>query len=122
MTRHFSTTHEWALIDGDEIVVGLSSFAAGEVGEVVHVELPTVGDQAARGTALAEIESVKAVNEFYSPVDGEVVAVNDALADSPELLNESPEGDAWFARIKPSADTPVDGLLSAEAYQDHIRS
>ena len=121
MSLHFMESHEWARQDGDEIVIGLSAFAAGEVGDVIHVELPEVGASTKRGEALAEIESVKSVNDYYSPVDGEVIAVNEALADNPELVNQSPEGDGWFAKIKPSSDQPLDGLLDAAAYQAKVQ-
>jgi len=117
MSRHYQDSHEWALPEGEEVVVGLSGFAAGEVGEVIHVELPTVGTTAKRGAALAEIESVKSVNDFYAPVDGEVVAVNEALADSPELVNQDAEGAGWFCRIRPGAADPVAGLLDESAYR-----
>ncbi|MDA3963867.1 MAG: glycine cleavage system protein GcvH [Planctomycetota bacterium] len=120
MSLHYMESHEWAKLDGDEVVIGLSAFAAGEVGEVIHVELPAVGDAAKRGQPLAEIESVKSVNDFYAPIDGEVVAINEALADAPELVNESAEDKGWFCRIKPSAAAPFDGLLNAAAYQTKV--
>ena len=121
MSLHFMESHEWAKLEGGEVVIGLSAFAAGEVGEVIHVELPAVGAAAKRGEALAEIESVKSVNDYYSPVDGEVVAVNEALADAPELVNQEPEAGGWFCRIKPAGDAPLDGLLDAAAYADKTK-
>ncbi|MHC5067596.1 MAG: glycine cleavage system protein GcvH [Planctomycetota bacterium] len=122
MPRFYLPSHEWALIEDDVVTIGLSAFAAGEVGEVVHVELPEVGSTATRGLALAEIESVKSVNDFYAPVDGEVVAVNEALEDAPELVNSDAEGEGWFVKIKASNTAPCDGLLDEAAYADHIRS
>ncbi len=121
MSLHFMESHEWARVDGDEVVIGLSAFAAGEVGEVIHVELPDVGATALRGQPLAEIESVKSVNDYYSPVDGEVVAINQALVDAPELVNQEPEAGGWFCRIRPASDTPLAGLLDAAAYATKIQ-
>lgn len=116
---HFMESHEWAEAEGDLFVVGLSSFAAGEVGEVIHVELPAVGDQVEQGKPMAEIESVKSVNDFYAPVAGEIVAINEDLAEHPELVNEVAQGGGWFAKIKPSAAEPLTGLLDEAAYQAH---
>jgi glycine cleavage system H protein len=116
MSEAYLPTHEWARRDGDLVVIGLSAFAAGEVGEVIHVELPKPGQKLARGTACAEIESVKSVNDFYAPVDGEVVAVNGELAAHPELVNSDPTGKGWFARVRPSGPDPLAGLLPGEQY------
>lgn len=117
MSRRYQKSHEWAREDGAEIEVGLSAFAAGEVGDVIHVELPALGSQVARGTAMAEIESVKSVNDVYAPVDGEVVAVNTALEQQPDLVNQQPEGAGWLVRIRPSAADPLAELLDSAAYQ-----
>jgi glycine cleavage system H protein len=116
MSERFLPTHEWARLDGDTVVIGLSPFAAGEVGEVIHIELPKPGQKLTRGQACAEIESVKSVNDYYSPVDGEVVAVNPKLATNPELLNEDAAGKGWFAKVKPAGKDPLAGLLSAAEY------
>jgi glycine cleavage system H protein len=121
MSVFFMESHEWARLDGDEVVVGISSFAAGEVGEVIHVELPEAGAIVTKGEACAEIESVKSVNDFYAPVDGTVVKVNEALGDAPELVNAEAEAGGWFFTIKPSADEPLAGLMDQAAYDAHIR-
>lgn len=121
MSESYLPSHEWARVEAGQVVIGLSLFAAGEVGEVIHVGLPKVGTKVARGTACAEIESVKSVNDYYSPVDGEVVAVNTELADHPELVNQDPVGAGWFAKIKPAGADPLKGLLSAADYQAQIR-
>lgn len=121
MSERYLPTHEWARIDGDQIVIGLSPFAAGEVGEVIHVELPKVGARLARGTACAEIESVKSVNDYYAPLDGTVTAVNTALISAPELLNQDPLGKGWFARISPAKPDALAGLMTAEEYQKQLK-
>lgn len=120
MSEAYLPTHEWARQDGALVVIGLSPFAAGEVGEVIHVELPKPGTKLARGKPCAEIESVKSVNDYYSPLDGEVVEVNQALANQPDLLNSDPLGKGWFAKIKPASANALAGLLSAVEYQAKI--
>lgn len=122
MSERYLKSHEWARLDGDTVVIGLSPFAAGEVGEVIHVELPQLGSTINRGTPCAEIESVKSVNDYYSPVDGIVIAVNDALTTTPELLNQDSLNAGWFARVKPLTADPLDGLLSKDAYEAQIRA
>ena len=103
------------------MTIGLSAFAAGEVGEVIHVELPKVGAVLVRGKACAEIESVKSVNDYYSPIDGTVIEINAQLAAKPELLNQEPTAGGWFAKLKPSSATPLAGLLSSSAYQAQLK-
>jgi glycine cleavage system H protein len=122
MSESYLKSHEWARLDGSDVVIGLSPFAAGEVGEVIHVELPKLGATVNRGTPCAEIESVKSVNDYYSPVDGTVIAVNEALATNPELVNQDPLAAGWFVRIKPATAEPLDGLLSKDAYESQIRA
>ena len=116
MGTWYLDSHEWARADGAEVVVGLSAYAAGEVGDVIHVQLPAVGTAVKRGGHLADIESVKSVNEIYAPVDGTVTAVNAALAEQPELVNQDPGGKGWFLRIKPSAAQPFAGLKDEATY------
>jgi glycine cleavage system H protein len=120
MSESYLPTHEWARLEGDLVVIGLSPFAAGEVGEVIHVELPAVGSTLTKGTACAEIESVKSVNDYYSPVDGTVTEVNAAVSEKPELVNSDPQGAGWFVKIKPSSANPLAGLLSSAEYQSKI--
>ena len=122
MPTAYLPTHEWARTDGNLLAVGLSAFAAGEVGEVIHVQLPAVGATVARGKACAEIESVKSVNDFYSPVDGTVAAVNNDLGTKPELVNADPGGAGWFIKVAPAnAAKALDGLLSEAAYQAQLK-
>ncbi len=122
MSEHYLPTHEWARMRPDgSVVIGLSAFAAGEVGDVIHVGLPKVGATLARGAACAEIESVKSVNDYYSPVDGTVSEVNAALAAKPELVNQDPLGAGWFAVIRPSSPAPLSGLVDSAAYLAQVR-
>lgn len=121
MTDRFLPSHEWAKTEGSLVVIGLSAFAAGEVGDVIHVGLPKTGATLTRGLACAEIESVKSVNDFYSPLDGTVAEINGALADHPELVNQDPGGKGWFAKIKPTNPGWADGLLTAEQYQAGLK-
>lgn len=120
MSESYLPTHEWARTEGGLVVIGLSPFAAGEVGEVIHVQLPAVGAAVVRGKPCAEIESVKSVNDYYSPVDGTIAEVNAALANNPELVNSDPLKAGWFAKIKPAKPDPLAGLLSTADYQAKI--
>lgn len=120
MSESYLPTHEWARPEGDLIVIGLSSFAAGEIGDVIHVELPKVGASLSQGKPCAEIESVKSVNDYYSPVSGTVVAINESLRNSPDQINSDPLGTGWFAKVRASGPTALDGLLSATAYQARL--
>ena len=120
MSESYLPTHEWARAEGNLVVIGLSPFAAGEVGEVIHVQLPAVGSSLSRGKACAEIESVKSVNDYYSPLDGSVVEVNAALANQPELVNSDPLKAGWFVKVKPAKADALSGLLSAADYQAKI--
>lgn len=121
MSERYLPSHEWARADGDQIVIGLSAFAAGEVGDVIHVGLPQVGGAVTRGKPCAEIESVKSVNDYYAPVDGTVTAINAGLADHPELVNQDPLNKGWFAKIKPSKPNALDGLMTSEQYQTGLK-
>ncbi|HEY7915339.1 MAG TPA: glycine cleavage system protein GcvH [Acidimicrobiales bacterium] len=113
----YSTDHEWARRVGDRIRVGITDFAQDALGDVVFVDLPTEGKAVEAGGMLGEVESTKSVSEIYAPVAGEVVAVNSALADSPERLNADPYGDGWICEIAPSDPASVDGLLDPSAYR-----
>jgi len=119
----FAESHEWALLDTDgTVLVGISDHAQDALGDLVYVELPEVGQSLDKGGEAGVVESVKAASDVYAPVSGEVVAVNEALADEPELVNKSPYGDGWLYRIKPSDTAELDELLDAAAYeaqQDH---
>ncbi len=114
--RRYTNQHEWAKQDGDVITVGITDYAAGEMGDVVYVVLPAVGAAVKQLEKFGEVESVKAVSDLFSPVSGEVVAVNGALVDQPEAVNQSPFGDGWMIRVRPNTPNPMDGLLDSAAY------
>ena len=118
----YSKDHEWVRVDGEECVFGITDFAQGELGEVVFVELPDVGDSFDTGDEMGTIESVKAVAEVYAPISGEVTAVNEDLADSPEKVNDDPHGEGWLVRVKPSAQDALGDLMDASAYREFIDS
>ncbi|HAX81964.1 MAG TPA: glycine cleavage system protein GcvH [Actinobacteria bacterium] len=115
--RRYTDQHEWALRVGDIIRIGITDYAQDALGDVVFVDLPAVGKKVAAGDTLAEVESTKSVAEVYAPCAGEVRAVNAALADAPERINEDPYGEGWFVELTPDDITAVDGLLDAAAYR-----
>ena len=114
--RKYTQEHEWIQVDGGIGTVGVTEFAAHELGDIVFVELPAVGANFSRGDAVGTIESVKAVADLYLPVSGEIVAVNDAVAGSPELLNSDPFGKGWLVKVKLGVPAELDALLDAAAY------
>ena len=118
----YAKSHEYAHADGDNAVIGITDYAQKELGDVVFVELPRVGTQLEQGDELGSIESVKAVSELFAPVSGEVVEVNEILADKPELVNTDPYGDGWMIKIKMSAPDEIDELMSAEEYMEYIEA
>ncbi|MES1246116.1 MAG: glycine cleavage system protein GcvH [Actinomycetota bacterium] len=109
--------HDWARIDGDEAVLGITWFAQDSLGELVHFEAPAVGAQVSAGVSYGEVESVKAVSDVVAPLSGEVLEVNTAAVDAPETVNEDPYGNGWLIRIRMSDASEVDGLLSLDAYK-----
>jgi len=113
----YDKEHEWVRVDGDIAIVGISHFAQDQLGEVVYVDLPSLGDSVTLGEPFGEIESVKSVSELYAPVNGDVIKVNDVLIDSPEVINEDPYGEGWMIEIRMSDPSEVDALLSAEEYE-----
>ena len=116
----YTDEHEWARLSGDTARIGVSDYAQDQLGDIVFVELPAVGDTIARGEVFGTLESVKAVSELYLPLSGEVVAVNTALTDAPELINQDPYA-AWIIEVRPSDAGEYDQLLSAAAYLDLLR-
>ena len=112
----YTKDHEWVRVDGEEATVGITEYAAGQLGDIVFVELPDVGRSLAQFAAFGVVESVKAVSDLFAPLTGEVTAANDALAGSPELVNSDPYGDGWMVRIRLSAQDELGGLLDPTAY------
>ena len=112
----YTKDHEWVRVDGDEATVGITEYAASQLGDIVFVELPDAGRSLAQFAAFGVVESVKAVSDLFAPLTGEVVALNEALAGSPELVNGDPYGEGWMIRLRLSAPDEVDELLDATAY------
>ena len=118
----YTRDHEWIRLDGDVGVVGITTYAQSQLGDVVYVELPAVGKRLEQGTEAAVVESVKAASEVYSPVGGEVIAVNDALEAAPATVNEDAEGKGWFLKLKLADPKQLDALMSAEEYQRYVET
>ncbi|SEE83952.1 glycine cleavage system protein GcvH [Ruania alba] len=113
-TLHYTAEHEWIAIDADVATIGVTDFAADQLGDVVFVDLPAVGTTVTAGEEMGEIESTKSVSELYAPVTGEVIEVNQAVDDDPALVNSSPFDQAWLVRVR--VDAEVTGLLDRDAY------
>jgi len=118
--RRYMESHEYAARDGDAVRVGITDFAQDELGDVVFVELPDVGDSVAHDEAFGVVESIKAVSDLYAPISGEVAAVNEDLFDAPELVNDDPYGDGWMLEITLSDESELDDLHSADEYEEQI--
>ncbi|MFL5243887.1 MAG: glycine cleavage system protein GcvH [Gemmataceae bacterium] len=121
-TLRYAPTHEWARLEGDTCTVGITKFAVDQLTDVVYVELPEVGDHVFSGESFGEIESVKAVSDIYSPVNGEVSAINDKLLDEPTGIADDPYGTGWLAKIKVEPGTTLDHLMTLEKYEKQIAS
>jgi len=117
---HYLESHEWTTPDDGTVRIGITEFAQDELGDVVFVELPAVGDEIEAGSAFGVVESIKAVSDLYAPISGEVTAVNEALFDQPELVNDDPFGEGWMLEVEPDDGSEFDDLLSAAAYRDQI--
>lgn len=118
----YSKEHEWVRLEGDIATVGISNFAQEQLGDVVFVELPDVGKQVVQNGDAAVVESVKAASEVYAPLTGEIVEVNAALEDDPELVNQSPTDKGWFMKIRMSDTSQLDGMMDEAAYNDFTAS
>jgi glycine cleavage system H protein len=114
--RRYTAEHEWVLVDGDTATVGITEYAAEKLGDVVYVDLPAAGSDAAEGSVVGEIESTKSVGELFAPVTGEVLAVNDAVVDSPELVNSDPFGEGWLIKVRVTDASLIEDMLDAAAY------
>lgn len=116
----YTEDHEWVRMDGDVAVIGISKYAAEQLGDVVYVELPALGKKVSKGGELAVVESAKAASDVYAPIAGEVIAVNDALGGAPETVNASAEGDGWFVKVKPANPADLDALMDEGAYKTYV--
>ena len=116
----YTEEHEWADFSGDEVVIGITDYAQGQLGDVVFLEFPEVGEEITSGDPFGEIEAVKTVSELFAPISGKVTAVNDSLDESPERVNSDPYGDGWLVKISPSNMEEKDELMSFLAYEEFI--
>ena len=120
MTRYFTKDHEWIAVDGDTATVGITDYAQGQLGDITFVELPGQGSSVGKGDSVSVVDSVKAASDVYSPVSGTVSAVNQALADTPELVNTAAEGDGWLWKMTLSEASEVDALMDEAAYREYV--
>ena len=116
----YTKEHEWVKAEGDTGVIGITQHAQEELGDIVYVDLPKVGAKLEQGKSLGSVESVKAVSDIYSPVSGEVIAINESLTTAPEKLNDDPHGAAWLVKVRLSAPDEIKQLLTASDYQTYI--
>jgi len=114
----FTKTHEWVRLDGDVATVGLTDFAQNELGDITYLELPDVGSALTHDDPFGVVESVKAASDIYAPVDGEVIERNDAAVDAPEVVNNSPYGDAWLIKVRVADPAQVDSLMDPSTYDE----
>ncbi|MEH7382879.1 glycine cleavage system protein GcvH [Bacillus sp. JJ1533] len=117
----YSEEHEWVKVEGDKVRIGITDFAQSELGDIVFVELPEVGDEIQADEPFGSVESVKTVSELYAPISGKVVEINEDLDDSPEFVNESPYEKAWMIVIEPANAGDVENLMTAEQYEEMIK-
>ncbi len=127
MDRHYARSHEWVKAEGQEATIGISDYAQDELTDVVYVELPEVGDEVEQGESFAIVESVKAASDVLAPVSGTVVAVNEDLEDTPELINESPYDEGWFIRVEMASKDAVEALvgnslMDGDGYESYLDS
>ena len=117
----YSESHEWVKADGDKVKIGITDYAQDQLGDIVFVEMPEVGATFKKGAEFGTVESVKAVSELYIPIAGEVVAVNAALEDAPEFINNSPYTDGWMIQVKPDDPSEIESLMTKDAYLDSLQ-
>ena len=113
---HYSEEHEWVRLEEDIAIVGITDFAQEQLGDIVYVQLPEVGEKVEAGSVVGELESTKSVSDVFSPINGEIVARNESLEDGPEVINGDPYGEGWLVKIRPSDEDPTEQLITAEAY------
>jgi len=117
----YTEDHEWARLEGENLKVGLTDYAQDQLGEIVFVEMPEVGDTFEKKEEFGSLESVKAVSEMYMPVGGEIVSINEELSDAPELVNEDPYGKGWIIEVKPGDPAELDLLMNKDAYLEMLK-
>ena len=117
----YTSEHEWIRVEGEEALVGITDYAQSELGEIVFIDVPTVGETVGQGEVFGSVEAVKTVSDLNMPATGEVLAVNENLEDHPELVNEDPYGEGWMIRIRLSDKSELDSLMDAEAYEASIQ-
>ncbi|QSS99455.1 glycine cleavage system protein GcvH [Pontibacillus sp. ALD_SL1] len=117
---YYSEEHEWVKVEGDKVRIGITDHAQSELGDIVFVELPEVGDTIETDEPFGSVESVKTVSELYAPISGKVVGINDELDDSPEFVNEAPYEKAWMIIVEPSDQSEIEKLMTADKYQEMI--
>ena len=117
----FTKEHEWVFPEGDEVTIGISDYAQKELGDVVYVELPPVGDTLGKGDPCSNIESVKAVSDIYAPVSGEITAANEELEDQPELINQDPYGGGWIFKMKMDEPGELDEMMDYAQYEEYLK-
>ena len=118
----FTKDHEWVNLDGDTATIGITAYAAEQLGDVVFVELPAAGKTMKAGESMAVVESVKAASDVFAPISGEVTAVNQAVADNPETVNDAPEGGGWFVKVKVADAAQVEALMDRHAYEAFLQT
>jgi len=116
----YTEEHEWARKDGDQVIIGITDYAQSELGDVVYLDLPSVGDHFKQNESFGSIEAVKAASDLYMPVSGEVTEVNSVLADTPETINADPYGEGWMIKIKIDSEAELTALMDADGYQEHV--
>ncbi|HEX9665279.1 MAG TPA: glycine cleavage system protein GcvH [Thermodesulfobacteriota bacterium] len=116
----YTDEHEWAKIEDDLVVIGITDYAQDALGEIVYIELPSEGDEITKGDSFGGVESTKSVSDLYAPVSGEVIEVNESLLDSPETINEDPYGDGWLIKVKIHDSDEFDDLMDNEQYSEFI--
>ena len=121
MTTKYTESHEWVRVEGDTATVGITKHAAEALGDVVFVELPDVGKSFDKGADMAVVESVKAASDVYAPISGEVIEANGAIVDAPEGVNESPDGEGWFVKLRVKDASELNGLMDEAAYKEHAK-
>ncbi len=118
----YTKEHEWVRVEGDVGTIGITDHAQHELGDIVFVDLPKPGASVSQGQAVGSVESVKAVSDIFSPISGEVIEINETLADAPEKLNQDPHGDAWLAKIRIGSPGEFDALMTAAQYEEYTKA